>query len=269
MNKNSNQPLKASNVGGWLEGYGSQFQNVTDSIFIESFENISLDEERIAYFTEYMNTYFNDCFLFGQGTDGILQLLNRYQRGGDWLDVGAGTTTLFWSLAFGRATSVTCGDIVPEALKVLDDFLHSQRIPPCYTEAAAKVLGVNVNTLPARALPWRYVIFDAHQQWPRHVIGQFDTVTAFGCFGLARDPDSYIKALRCARPHLKPDGVLVGCDWSRSETFVQQEGLDNRYMSQEFIRLASRKAGFEVTEVKEFTISNDPLYDHVVGYALR
>ena len=75
--------------------------------------------------------------------------------------------------------------------------------------------------------------------------------------------------MRCARPFVAPDGVVIGCDWARSARFVESEGLDNRYMTADFVRDIAGVAGFDVATVEQFGIRGDPLYDRVVGYVLK
>jgi hypothetical protein len=263
-----NRDLDRRDIGGWLPGCGDSFDNRLHAQEVADFTRLPLNPQRIAYFREYLRRYFNHSFVYGQGTEDILVLLKNNQKNGDWLDVGAGTSTLFWSLALGGAASVTCGDIVPEALKVLDEFRHAGGIPPCYIEAAA-MMGADPTKLRARSLPCRYVVFDAHRAWPGHLLGKYQMITALGCFGTARGPAAYTTALAAARSFLKPEGVLMGCDWSRSLAFVASEGLDNRYMTRDFLTRAAHDAGFEVVQVEQYPIMGDPLYDHVVGYALR
>jgi Methyltransferase domain len=257
--------LARRNIGGWLAEYGNGFDNEVDAHEVQDFE--SVNAERVAYFREYMRRYFNDSFITGQGTEHILRLFQDNQRPGSWLDVGAGTSTLFWSLSLPHASSVTCGDLVPEALAVLDEFRHSDEVPLCYREAAS-IIGTEAESLSARDLPWRYVVFDAHHPWPERLLPQYDVITACGCFGTARTPADYVTALAASRPFLKADGVLLGCDWSRSRAFVEGEGLDNRYMTAEFIESAAHRAGFAVIRRQQCPIVGDPLYDHVVAYAL-
>jgi hypothetical protein len=70
--------------------------------------------------------------------------------------------------AHEQISSVTCGDLVPEALAVLNEFRHSDEVPLCYKEAAS-IIGVQARSLRARELPWRYVVFDAHHPWPERL----------------------------------------------------------------------------------------------------
>jgi hypothetical protein len=267
---NSGEPvgLLDQDVGGWLADYGASFDNDLNAQEIAEFISLPLADRRIAYFREYMQRYFNHRFIAGQGTEHVLQLVKEHHAQGRWLDVGAGTSTLFWSLALEKATSVTCVDIVPEALKVLHDFRMTDELPRCYAEAAA-VIGVGGRSLRSRALPWRYLVFDAHSPWPERLLEQYANVTAFGCFGTARNATSYPKGLAFARPFVQPGGVLIGCDWCRSLAFVRREGLDNRYMTAAFLNSAAREAGFEAITVQQYPIDGDPLYEHVVAYVLR
>jgi len=112
-------------IGGWLKeadgGVERRHRRFSD------IETSTMDPSRIDYFEDYRSRYFNDNLLPGQGVEEILAALRTY--GGTpeiWIDLGAGVTTLFWSIGVRNPGRVIACDLVPEALAVLWSFKESQ-----------------------------------------------------------------------------------------------------------------------------------------------
>lgn len=101
---------------------------------IEIREFSGLNEARLDCFRRYAREHFYNEFRAEQGTEDVLATLARFGRGGAWMDLGAGPTTLFWSIPLSGITSITCCDLMSEALKVLDEFVKSAEVPRCYRQ---------------------------------------------------------------------------------------------------------------------------------------
>lgn len=256
-------------VGGYIQGFGSGFVNQPGSRPLD-FTGMDLDAERAAYFRRYLDDYYNSAFIYGQGTEHILAMAARHAPGGHWLDIGSGTSALFWATAFRGVESVTCADLVPEALFVFDRFRASGAVPACYLEAL-KIAGNTVETLvQTRSVPWEYHQCNILRPWAPCFQGRsFDMITAYAVFGLAPDLAGYKACFRHLAEAAAPGQTVLGADWVRSDSFVAQEGHDNRYVSVQTCQEAAREAGFSVTECAYYPIQGDPLYAGVVPWALK
>jgi hypothetical protein len=256
-------------VGGYLRDFGTGFENATDARALD-FSQTTLDAARAAYFQRYLDEYYNAAFIYGQGTEYILAQAARHAPGGHWLDIGSGTSALFWATGFRGIKSVTCVDLVPEALFVLDKFRASDAVPACYSEALDIVANSAAELARTRAVPWQYVQADVLRPWADHITQQaYEMITAYAIFGIAPDLEGYKACFRHLSAAARAGQVLLGADWIRSDDFVAFESHDNRYVSVEACRVAGAQAGLEVVECDYHAIKGDPLYSGVVAWVMR
>jgi hypothetical protein len=178
-------------IGGWLKDADAHLERTYRRL--QDIDPTTMNPEHLAYFEDYRTRYFNDRLIHGRGVEEILETLTRFSSTPEhWIDLGAGVTTLFWSIGVNKPKSVSACDIVPEALHILSAFKSSDELPPCYIEAM-QLVGRSMKDLQAtRSLPWNFHIVDCLSPWsiPGHTDG-FDLITAIGCFGLASGKDGY------------------------------------------------------------------------------
>lgn len=256
--------------GGWLPDANRNFDNARDFQAEPDLSPERLDADRLDYFRTYFERYFNQAFVPGWGTEDILDRLAEVPRAGCWLDLGAGTTSLLWSIPLNDLAKATCVDLVPEALAVLDEVVTGREAPLCYRDVMAMYGRGKADLDRRRQAFGEYLLFDALQPWPEAVRARtFDLMTAIGLFGIAGDPESYAACFQHLRPSLAPGGEVVGADWRRSADFVRREGLDNRYVSPDLTRRAAEAADLTPLSCELVEIEGDPLYDAVVVWRLR
>jgi hypothetical protein len=256
-------------IGGWISDAGRGFDNTRDFREVADFTALDLNPAHKAYFRKYLDEYFQGPCIFGGGTEDILENIYRAGEVGRWLDLGAGTSSLLWSIPMRGIASVACCDLVPEALAVLDDFVKGDEIPRCYADVM-EMYGVSERDLRAkRGLFGRYLVFDTFQPWPAALGGEtFDFMTAVGNFGLSPTADGYKACFTKLSAHLAPAGTVVGADWTRSRAFIEEEGHDNSYVCPDLTREAAARAGFAVNFCEARTIKDDPLYDSIVVWSV-
>lgn len=236
---------------------------------ITDFSAVGLDPARLAYFRRYFDSYFNDEFRRGQGTEDILENLARFGAGGDWIDLGAGPSTLFWTIPLDNIRSISCCDMAPEALKVLNEFVNGDELPQCYRQVLEMYAKPAEHLAEMKRKVSHYYVFDAMEAWPeefaRH---RYDLITEFGLFGLAASPERYLDCFEHLRPHLSDNGRIVGADWIRSPAFVRREGHDNTYLSPELVAEGAKRADVRLLHCRRSEIRGDPLYDAVICWAM-
>jgi hypothetical protein len=230
----------------------------------------SLDPEQLTKYRRYLAEYYNDEFRTGQGAEQILDTIDRYAGDGDWIDLGCGPSTLFWSLTMTGIRSVNCADISPEALTVLAEFVHSDEVPICYRQVLERYGRPPDHLATMRRRVQRYFVLDVTRPWPTELAGvAFDLVTAFGIFGLSPSPATYLDCFEHLRPQLRPGGRIIGGNWIRSQRLVDEDGHDNRYLSTELVGQGIRRAGAELLHCEQTPIQGDPYYDGVIVWAAR
>lgn len=265
----SQAPSDTTGVGGWVAGANADFDNRRDFWSARSFAGVSLDASLRHYFQSYLDQYFNERFMTGMGAEDILDALDAVPRAGRWLDVGAGTSTLLWSIPLKGIESVHCCDLVPEALAVLEDFVRGESIPRCYSDVLAMYGRDKRDLRDRRDRIEEFLIFDAHRPWPPEMKARrYELVTAIGNFGLCSTPEAYAACFRHLLPHLAEGGRVVGTDWIRSADFIAKEGHDNTYLGEDLTRAAAREAGLTVNICRKVAIAGDPHYDALIVWSL-
>jgi hypothetical protein len=194
----------------------------------------------------------------------------QHSWGRNWIDLGSGPSTLFWSLALSGIHSITCSDLAPEALQVLYKFVHSDEIPGCYHEVLAMLSRPITHLADMRQRVDHYYILDVMRPWPRFMRNkQYDLVTQFGTFGLASSPEKYLKCFSYLYPHVKPGGYVLGANWIRSSRLVTREGGDNSYLSLDLVENAATRFNFHLLYRNFVSIRDDDFYKAVIIWALE
>jgi hypothetical protein len=233
---------------------------------IDPDQHKGLDKKTIAYFQNYAKANFHDHLEFGFGTEIILEELSKVKICNRWLDLGAGTTTLFWASALTCPIDIVCVDIAPEALVVLHNLANKGYCPPCY-EDALRYFGKSKKDLKAVQSAGRtYWAFDFTNEWPYATESQrFDLITAIGSLGLSNDPNRFIAALGEAAKRLTTNGVIIGVNWLRHSTSIAEQGYDTSFLSSGFIADQLEKASLGSPKVKEIEFEHpDSLYSGLV-----
>ena len=65
-----------------------------------------IDKEEYKKQLKYFNDYYGSPFREGQGTEEILELINKYACNGTLIDFGSGSNIYFWLLAFKNIEKV-------------------------------------------------------------------------------------------------------------------------------------------------------------------
>lgn len=236
---------------------------------IDDFTGVELDQIQLSYFQQYFDSYFNNEFRYGQGTEDILAALDRFGKDGDWIDLGAGPSTLFWSIPLDGIRSVACCDVASEALKVLYRFANSDEVPRCYAQVLDMFGKSAAHLDEMKQRIHRYHVFNAMRAWPYKLVNhRYDLITELGLFSLAPSPERYLKCFEHLRPHLESSGRIVGADWVRSTAFIKEEGHDNSYLSRQLMAEGAERAGVELLSCTRSKIKDDPLYDAVFVWAM-
>lgn len=237
-------------------------------IEIINFNKIKLNRHTLKKHNKYFSKYYNDSFRREQGTEQIIDLLSSVKKINTWLDVGAGSTTLFWSLFLKNVKSISCAEVSPEPLKILHDFAISKRIPVCYNDAMNRYKIESTYLAIMRKRIKQYFIFDALTYWPSQ-LKRFDLITAIGLFGLAKSKKEYVACFKYPKKHLTRKGIFIGANWIRSSKYIKQYGGDNSYLCKNLVKIAAKKYSYTIISLKKITIKNDPFYDAVVLYGLQ
>lgn len=224
-----------------------------------------IDKEEYKKQLKYFNDYYGSPFREGQGTEEILELINKYACNGTLIDFGSGSNIYFWLLAFKNIEKVLCVDISKEAF-FLDEQIRRKELYPNSCEYVIKKYDKNFDdTLKIRV---DYLICDVLHSSINNTI-KYNNVSQFGLLGLCRSEKEYISNLKKLYNLLEKDGTLLGANWCFSELYSKMMGFNNNYLSEKMIQDFSKKQNCKILVVKKVPIANDQNYDSVLIYAIK
>ena len=212
-----------------------------------------IDKEEYKKQLKYFNDYYGSPFREGQGTEEILELINKYACNGTLIDFGSGSNIYFWLLAFKNIEKVLCVDISKEAF-FLNEQIRRKELYPNSCEYVIKKYDKNFDdTLKIRV---DYLICDVLHSSINNTI-KYNNVSQFGLLGLCRSEKEYISNLKKLYNLLEKDGTLLGANWCFSELYSKMMGFNNNYLSEKMIQDFSKKQNCKILVVKKVPIAND------------
>lgn len=224
-----------------------------------------IDKEEYKKQLKYFNDYYGSPFREGQGTEEILELINKYACNGTLIDFGSGSNIYFWLLAFKNIEKVLCVDISKEAF-FLNEQIRRKELYPNSCEYVIKKYDKNFDdTLKIRV---DYLICDVLHSSINNTT-KYNNVSQFGLLGLCRSEKEYISNLKKLYNLLEKDGTLLGANWCFSESYSKMMGFNNNYLSEKMIQDFSKKQNCKILVVKKVLIANDPNYDSVLIYGIK
>lgn len=224
-----------------------------------------IDKEEYKKQLKYFNDYYGSPFREGQGTEEILELINKYACNGTLIDFGSGSNIYFWLLAFKNIEKVLCVDISKDAF-FLNEQIRRKELYPNSCEYVIKKYDKNFDdTLKIRV---DYLICDVLHSSINNTI-KYNNVSQFGLLGLCRSEKEYISNLKKLYNLLEKDGTLLGANWCFSELYSKMMGFNNNYLSEKMIQDFSKKQNCKILVVKKVPIANDQNYDSVLIYAIK
>ena len=230
--------LRAEDVTGWIPETTRDFDNKIDGFEITDGLQPRLDERRLRYFQIYAEKNFNGPLEPGLGVEDVFSLVAACGRVSHWLDLGAGTSSLFWAAAVEDCQSVTAVDASAEALMVLKGIVEERRMPQCYRDALSLQGRHPDHLLRIAERPWRYLVLNFVDDWPKwEAEKRYDLITGFGCFGIDSGAPHFRRSVEVAGRRLALGGHIVGANWLRTRRSIETEGYDTSFLTPDFIEV--------------------------------
>lgn len=228
-----------------------------------NFNDINIEEYNKQL--EYFNNYYGSPFRKGQGTEEILDVINKYSKAGTLIDFGSGSNIYFWLTAFKNIQRALCVDISKEAFYVNEQIRKKELYPQSCDYALSKynkdfdnMLKTNVN----------YLIYDI-LKFSVDITIKYDNVTQFGLLGLCKNEKEYTSNLKKLYSLVKNNGVLIGANWCFSASYSDKMGFNNTYLSEQLINLFAKANRCTVLFNKMVPVKNDKNYKSVLVYVLK
>lgn len=217
----------------------------------------------IASASEYWRQYYGSEFTFGLGTEHILAALRRVPPAGMWIDAGAGSESLLWSIAL-EARRLIAVDHDEQRLRILRAYADASQPRNAYRTALA---------LCDRALPdfttrceslSATLAADCLSGTPLPLKPcSADLVTQFGLLGLTTSPGHFTRAWAACHEPLAAGGWAAGANW----TATRQPGRVR--LSRQLYQAAFTRSGMTPLLVRQIPVSGDPDFDSVWIYLGR
>ncbi len=224
-----------------------------------------IDKEEYKKQLKYFNDYYGSPFREGQGTEEILELINKYACNGTLIDFGSGSNIYFWLLAFNNIEKVLCVDISKEAF-FINEQIRRKVLYPNSCDYVIKKYDKNFDDI--LKIHVDYLICDVLHSSINNA-SKYNNVSQFGLLGLCRSEKEYISNLKKIYNLLEKDGTLLGANWCFSESYSKRMGFNNNYLSEKMIQDFSKKQNCKISVVKKVPIANDINYDYVLIYVLK
>lgn len=208
----------------------------------------------------YMN-YYGSEYKENQGLSEILEMIKLYSKGGSWIDLGGGTNTALWRMAFKRLNKICSVDLYKENFLLSELIINYFEESDCY-KMAKKICNVNETnnlqiTYEQKDLLNEKVEFSE----------KYDNITQFGLLGLLRNQNDFCNKSKEIISIGSSGSIYIGANWIFSKSYAEEIGFPNSYINIQLIEKIAKETKSSILNIKNVKIHNDEKYDKVVVYA--
>ncbi len=173
-----------------------------------------MTSQTIAGAQPYWDRYYAASFTFGCGTEDILTMLAGLPPAAVWLDLGAGSESLLWSIPLD-AGQLIAADLDPDRLALLRRYAAAEQPRGAY-RTVLKLCGRSVADFAARCRRLTAtVVADCLTEHPVPFRdGTVSLVTQFGLLGLASGHRDFLACWNSAHQPLSSGGWCAGANWN-------------------------------------------------------
>lgn len=170
--------------------------------------------QTIAGAEEYWDRYYAKDFKFGLGTEHIIEALLRVPPAGTWVDLGAGSESLLWSIPL-RADRLIAVDQDPQRLAQLLGLAAARQPRPAY-RTVLELSGRTPEDFAARCdrLTATVTADCLHGELALLDPASAQLVTQFGLLGLVPTEQEFLTSWRRIHRLLASDGWCAGANWN-------------------------------------------------------
>ena len=219
--------------------------------------------QTIANASKYWDQYYGSEFVFGLGTEHILASLRQVPPAGTWIDLGAGSESLLWSIALD-AHRLIAVDYDEQRLRILRAYAAARQPRPAYRTALTLCARSPADfTARCERLAGTLTADCLTSPCPPLSVGSAGLLTQFGLLGLTTGPGHFIKAWDTCHSLLASGGWAAGANW----TSVRQAGRVR--LTRQLYQAAITHSGMSPVLIDRVPVSGDPDFDSVWIYLGR
>lgn len=214
----------------------------------------------------YYLKYYGNEYKEGQGLDIIIDVIKKYSVNGSWIDLGGGSNSPLWRLAFSDLKNMVSVDLNEESFMISELIINNFETSPCYK----KVMDFcKCSKLDKNKMQFKYIKSDLLNGLFAFD-DKFDNVTQFGLLGLTRSLDDFKRKTNEIIELLNSGGVYIGANWIFSESYSKVKGFSNEFISaKQIYEVAKSINNIKVLCCKEININDDLNYTKVIIYAIK
>jgi hypothetical protein len=220
--------------------------------------------QTVAAAQEYWDRYYGEEFIAGLGTEDILAALTTVPPRRTWLDLGAGSESLLWSIPL-QAERLIAVDLDPARLRILRACAATQQPRGAYRTVldlcgrAEADFAIRCRSLAAT------LAADCLSSEPLPFMpASIDLVTQFGLLGLTTSPSQFLACWTRAHAPLASGGWCAGANWNATGP-----GQDRAQLTRQLYEGSFAAAGIMPLLIARVPITGDADFDSVWIYLGR
>lgn len=214
---------------------------------------------------EYYVKYYGNEFKPMQGLEHIIHILKKYTNEGSWMDLGGGSNTSFWRMAFPRLNNIVSIDINKEAFFLSELIIKYFKKSPCMLKVE-QLIGDHANLNDNTKIS--YIQADLLKQ-NIESNERYNNITQFGLLGLINSEYEFKRKSNEIINLLEDQGIYIGVNWIFSNTYALQKGFNNSFINTKLIKEVVDENSVDLLYCKEHDILNDENYTQLVLYVLK
>ncbi|MEU7742070.1 class I SAM-dependent methyltransferase [Nonomuraea sp. NPDC049158] len=217
----------------------------------------------VAEAGQYWDRYYNQAFVPGQGLEEILDTLEALPPVRTWLDAGAGSESLLWSIPL-RAGRLVAVDIDADRLALLRAYAATGRPRPAY-QTVLDLCGRSQRDFAVRCRSLAATVrADCLTGLLPVADGSADLLTQVGLLGLTSTPAAFTTAWEHLHRAVAPGGWCAGANWVAADPAPGRVRLTTS-----LYQWACTASGITPHLLTRVPISGDPDFTAVWIYAGR
>jgi SAM-dependent methyltransferase len=218
----------------------------------------------IAAAQEYWDRYYSEKFVTGLGTENILAALRAVPPQRAWLDLGAGSESLLWSIPL-RAECLIAVDLDSQRLRILRAYAAARHPRGAY-QAALDLCDCTPADFAVRCRSLAVtLVADCLNGGPLPFTpSSVNLVTQFGLLGLTAHPADFLACWARAHIPLAPGGWCAGANWSSTVL-----GHGRVLLGEDLYAEAFASSGITPLLITRVPVTGDPDFDSVWLYLGR
>ncbi len=211
----------------------------------------------------YWDRYYAGSFTFGWGTEDILAMLAGLPPAAVWLDLGAGSESLLWSVPL-NAGQLIASDLDPDRLALLRRYAAAEQPRGAYRTVLKLCRRTDTDFAARCRRLTATVVADCLTEQPVPFRdGTVSLVTQFGLLGLASGHRDFLGCWNSAHRPLSSGGWCAGANWN-AVTACNRVRLSRQLYAAAFAR-----SGIAPLLIKRVPVDGDADFDSVWIYLGR